>query len=414
MSLAGPAGIVVLGGGQAGFQAVASLREGGFAGPLTLVGDETALPYQRPPLSKAYLAGKTDADGLALRPAAYLDAHRIAFRPGLVAEAIDRDERRLLTAGGPIPYDHLVIATGARNRPLPVPGADLAGVHQLRGLADADALKTALEACRAAVVVGAGFIGLEFAAVAAARGAAVTVIELAERPMARAVSPETAAFFRNAHEAAGVRFRFGAGLAAVEGRNGRVSGVVLADGTALAADLVLVGIGVLPNQEIAAQAGLGVGDGIRVDAFLATDDPVVSAIGDCARFPTRFAQGLAADGTVRIESVQNAIDQGRCLAARLTGRPAAYAAVPWFWSDQGPHKLQIAGLGAPGDAGVRRGTEAAFSVFRFRDGRLSAVESVNRAGDHMVARRLLAAGPSLTPEQAADPTFDLKALAARA
>ena len=188
------AGIVVLGGGQAGFQAAASLREAGFAGALTLVGDETALPYQRPPLSKAYLAGKTDAEALALRPAAYLEEHRIAFRPGLVAEAIDRDGRRLVTTGGRIPYDHLVIATGARNRPLPVPGADLAGVHQLRGLADADALKAALGTCRAAVVVGAGFIGLEFAAVAAARGVAVTVIELAERPMARAVSPETAAF----------------------------------------------------------------------------------------------------------------------------------------------------------------------------------------------------------------------------
>ncbi|AWN34909.1 NAD(P)/FAD-dependent oxidoreductase [Methylobacterium radiodurans] len=408
------AGVVVLGAGQAGFQAAASLREAGFAGPLTLVGDETALPYQRPPLSKAYLAGKTDAEGLALRPAAYLDEHRIGFRPGLVAEAIDRAGRRLLTGDGPVHYDHLVIATGARNRPLPVPGADLAGVYQLRGLADADALKAALATCRAAIVVGAGFIGLEFAAVAAARGVDVTVIELADRPMARAVSPETAAFFRGAHEAAGVRFRFGAGLAAVEGRDGRTSGVTLADGTALPAELVLVGIGVLPNQEIADRAGLAVADGVRVDAFLATEDPAVSAIGDCARFPTRFAHGLSPDGTVRIESVQNAIDQGRCLAGRLAGRPAPYAAVPWFWSDQGPHKLQIAGLGAPGDIGVRRGTEAAFSVFRFRDGQLAAVESVNRAGDHMVARRLFAAGTPLTPDQAADPSFDLKALAIRA
>ena len=405
------AGIVVLGAGQAGFQAAASLREAGFAGPLTLLGDEPCLPYQRPPLSKAYLAGKTDAEGLALRPAAYLAEHRIAYRPGVRAEAIDRAGRRLLTGDGPVPYDHLILATGSRNRPLPVPGADLDGVRQLRGLADADALKADLARVRSVAVVGAGFIGLEFAAVAAARGLAVTVVEAAARPMARAVSAETGDFFRAAHAGAGVAFAFEAGVTEIRGAGGRATALRLADGREIAADLVLVGIGVLPNQEIAAEAGLAAGDGIRVDALLATDDPAVSAIGDCARFPTRFARGLAADGTVRIESVQNAIDQGRCLAARLAGRPASYDAVPWFWSDQGPDKLQIAGLAAPADRAVVRGAGNAFSVFRFRDGRLSAVESVNRAGDHMIARRLIAAGTPLTPDQVADPAFDLKGLA---
>lgn len=405
-------GIVVVGAGQAGFQAAASLREGGYRGPLTLVGDEPVLPYQRPPLSKAYLAGKTDAEGLALRPAAFFADHGITRHLASPATAIDRDGHRLLLAdGSALPYAHLVLATGARNRPLPVPGADLAGVHQLRGLADADALKAALADAPRIVVVGAGFIGLEFAAVAAGRGLDVTVIEAADRPMARAVSAETGAFFRAAQEAMGVRFAFAAGVAEILGREGRVRAVALADGREWPADLVVVGIGVLPNVELAAAAGLPAQDGVRVDTFLATPDPAVSAVGDCARFPSPYAHGLAGDGTVRIESVQNAIDQGRCLAARLTGKPAAYTALPWFWSDQGPHKLQIAGLSAPGDAGVVRGGGSAFSVFRFRDGRLSAVESVNRAGDHMIARRLLAAGTPLSPDQAADPGLDLKALA---
>jgi 3-phenylpropionate/trans-cinnamate dioxygenase ferredoxin reductase component len=406
------AGIVVAGAGQAGFQLAASLREGGFREPITLIGDETALPYQRPPLSKAYLAGKSDRDGLFLRPPGFFAEHGIEHRPGTRAIAVDRGARRLrLSDGASLAYDHLVLATGARNRPLSVPGAELAGVRQLRGLADADALKADCAAARSAVVVGAGFIGLEFAAVAVARGLAVTVIEAADRPMARAVSPETGQFFRAALEAMGVRFAFGAGVAAILGRHGRAAGVALSDGQDIAADLVLIGIGVVPNRELAAEAGLPAEDGVRVDAFLATPDAAISAVGDCARFPSPYAHGLGGDGTVRIESVQNAIDQGRCLAARILGRPTPYGALPWFWSDQGPHKLQIAGLAGPGDASVVRGSGNAFSVFRFRDGRLSAVESIDRAGDHMVARRILAAGMPLAPDQAADPTFDLKALA---
>ena len=409
-----PAGIVVVGAGQAGFQLAASLREGGFADPITLVGDEAALPYQRPPLSKAYLAGKSDAEGLFLRQPGFFSDHAIAHRPGARAVAIDRAGRRLECADGTsLAYDHLVLAAGARNRPLPVPGADLRGVHQLRGLADADALKAGLSTATRVVVVGAGFIGLEFAAITAATSLAVTVIEATERPMARAVSASMGDYFRDAHEAMGVRFAFGAGVTAILGQSGRVCAVALVDGRELPADLVLVGIGVIPNGALAEAAGLPAPDGVRVDAFLATPDPAISAIGDCARFPSPFARGLTPDGTVRIESVQNAIDQGRCLAARLNGHPAPYAALPWFWSDQGPHKLQIAGLSGPGDASVIRGAAAGFSVFRFRDGLLRAVESVDRAGDHMIARRLLASGTALTPEQAADPGFDLKALAMR-
>ena len=330
------------------------------------------------------------------------------------AVAIDRSEKLLRLADGRgLAYRHLVLATGARNRPLPVPGAELSGVRQLRDLADADALRAALESARRIVVIGAGFIGLEFAAVAATRGLDVTVIEAAGRPMARAVSAETGSFFRGAHEAMGVRFAFGAAVAAIIGEGGAASAVRLSQGSDIPADLVVVGIGVLPNQEIAAEAGLAAADGIRVDAFLATDDPDISAIGDCVRYPSAFATGLSPDGTIRIESVQNAIDQGRCLAARLVGRPEAYAALPWFWSDQGRFKLQIAGLAGPSDASVMRGDGDAFSVFRFRGDRLVAVESVNRAGDHMMARRILGSGRSVTAGQAADPTFDLKALAMR-
>ncbi|KQQ48368.1 pyridine nucleotide-disulfide oxidoreductase [Methylobacterium sp. Leaf125] len=401
------AGVVIVGAGQAGFQVAASLREAGFADPVTLLGDE-GLPYQRPPLSKAYLAGKTDAVGLCLRPASYFDEHRIARRSGVAATAIDRAARQVrLSDGGSLAYDHLVLATGARNRTLPVPGHDLAGVYQLRSLADADALKAARGAARAIAIVGAGFIGLEFAGICAGSGLPVTVIEAADRPMARAVSAETAAFFTQAHQGAGVRFAFGAGVQALEGEAGRVARVRLADGSAIDADLVLVGIGVVPNQDLAEAAGLAVGDGIHADPFLATSDPAISALGDCARVPSRFADGQA----LRIESVQNAVDQGRCLAARLTGRPTAYAAVPWFWSDQGPHKLQIAGLTRPDDASVVRPTAGGLSVFRFRDGRLSGVETVDRPADHMAARRILSLGVPLTPEAAADPARDLKALA---
>ncbi|NEU13453.1 FAD-dependent oxidoreductase [Methylobacterium sp. BTF04] len=402
------AGIVIVGAGQAGFQVAASLREAGFSQAITLVGDEAELPYQRPPLSKAYLTGKTDAAGLALRPASYLAEHRLVHRTSSRATAIDRAAKRLHLAGGEtLAYDHLVLATGARNRALPVPGADLPGVYQLRSLADADALKAALGTASRVAIVGAGFIGLEFAGICAAAGRDVTVIEAADRPMARAVSPEVAAFFSEAHRQAGVRFVFGSGVSAIENGAGRAGAVWLGDGTRLAADLVLVGIGVVPNQDLAAEAGLAVGDGILTDAFLRTDDPAISALGDAARVPSRFAGGAP----TRIESVQNAVDQARCLAARLMGHPAAYDAVPWFWSDQGRHKLQIAGLTVPDDARVVRPTESGLSVFRFRDGHLSGVETVDRPGDHMASRRILALGLPLRPEEAADPGYDLKALA---
>ncbi len=401
--------VVVVGGGQAGFQVAASLREGGHAGAVTIVTDEPGLPYQRPPLSKAYLDGRADADTLALRAPSWFEAHGVRLLPGR-AERIRRAERVLdLADGSSLPYDHLVLATGARNRALPVPGAALDGVVQLRSVADAADLKARLAGVRRAVVVGAGFIGLEFAAVAAARGIAVTVVEAADRPMARALSRETSAFFRRVHEEAGIAFAFGATAARIVERDGRAAGVETGDGRVVAGDLVLVGIGVVPNVDLAVAAQLPVDGGILVDATLATADPAISALGDCAAFPSPHAGGR----TIRIESVQNAVDGGKAVAARLLGRPAPHAAVPWFWSDQGPWKLQMAGLSTPHDRVVLRGDPAtgAFSCFCFADGALVGVESVNRPADHMVARRLVAGRVPLTPAQAADPAFDLKAAA---
>lgn len=397
--------VVIAGAGQAGFQAALSLRQEGFQGRITLFSDEPGLPYQRPPLSKAYLLGKTGPEALSFRSEKFFADHGIALEHDRVV-AIDRTNRRVtLGSGAAAPYDHLVLAVGAHNRALPVPGGDLDGVLGLRTLADADMIRARLGAAREVVVVGAGFIGLEFAAVAAALGRSVHVLELADRPMARALTVETSAFFARAHQAWGVRLDLGQGLARIMGDRGRVAGIETTDGRKLPADLVVVGIGVLPNVALAAEAALDIENGIRVDSHLATSDPTISAIGDCAAFP--LPQG---DAHVRLESVQNASDQAKSVAARLLGRPAAYAPVPWFWSDQGDLKLQIAGLSTGYDTAVVVGAgERSQSALCFRRGQLIAVESVNRAGDHVAARRLLARVPSLRPHEAAADGFDLKA-----
>lgn len=399
-------GIVVIGGGQAGFQVAASLRDNGYDGPVRIVGDEAGLPYQRPPLSKAYLTGLSDRTALDLRPEKFFTQASISLSHGK-AVAIDRTGRMVRLADGTeLSYDHLVLATGARNRPLPVPGHDLAGVYLLRTAADADAFRAALPSMRRIVIVGAGFIGLEIAALTASRGIDTTVVEATGRPMSRALSPTMSEFFREAHGRAGVRFIFDAVVTRIRGDGGRVSGVETANGDILPADSVLVGIGILANDELAAAAGLETNGGIVVDDFLRTADPAISAIGDCAVFRLPFGDGARG----RLESVQNAADQGRCVAARLTGKPQPYGAVPWFWSDQGPFKLQIAGLACPHETAVVRGDPAsgAFSVFCFRGGKLAGVESVNKPADHMLARRLIAAAVPLTPEQAADAHCDLK------
>lgn len=400
--------VVVVGAGQAGYQTAASLRQEGFEGRITLIGDEPGLPYQRPPLSKGYLLGTLTADAIRFRKPEWFEQQRIELVHDR-ATAIDRTNRRVTLAGGDaVDYGHLVLATGAHNRVLPVPGADLDGVRGVRTLADADALLPRVKAAKNVVVAGAGFIGLEFAAVAAKLGAKVHVLELADRPMARAVSLPMSQLFREAHEANGLQFDFRQGLAAVHGASGAVQEVETTDGRRLPADLLVFGIGVLPNTQLAAEAGLAIENGIRVDANLLTSDPAISAIGDAALFPSVHADGAS----VRLESVQNAADQARLVAARIVGKPTApYSAMPWFWSDQGDLKLQIAGLSNGHDETVVLGSpaERKVVVLCFRRQQLIAVETCNRAGDHMLARKLLARQPPLRPAEAAVPGFDLKA-----
>ncbi len=402
--------ILIIGAGQAGYQCAASLRQEGFAGEITLVGDEPGLPYQRPPLSKGYLLGTVARDSLRFRAAEFYDTQRIS-RVHARATAIDRVARSVRFDDGSLRgYDHLVLALGARNRVPALPGIDLAGVFGIRTLADADALAPRLVAGQRAVVVGAGFIGLEFAAAAAARGMQVQVLELASRPMARALSADMAALFDAGHRAAGIALHYGKSLTRITGHDGQVNGVETDQGLQIHADLVVYGVGVLPNSELAQAAGLAVANGVTVDASLLSSDPAISALGDLVSFPSPWAQA-----DVRLESVQNAMDQARSVAARLAGKPAApYAALPWFWSDQGDMRLQIAGLSHGSDQTVKLGAaeEKSLSVLCFRAGRLVAVESCNRSADHMAARKVLARAPGLTVEQARAPGFDLKAFEA--
>jgi 3-phenylpropionate/trans-cinnamate dioxygenase ferredoxin reductase subunit len=403
--------VAIIGAGQAGFQVAASLHDEGFTGKVLLIGDEPVLPYQRPPLSKSYLAGESDADELWLRPAEFYQKQQIELVHGETVTAIDRKRRRLrFAAGGEIGWDYLVLATGARCRPLTVPGAELDGVLPLRTLADADILRQRLDEAREVVVVGAGFIGLEFAAVAVARGAHIHIIEITRQPMGRVVSEHTSRFFADAHIGWGAEVSLDTGVVRIIGAGGRVTGVETTDGRRLPADLVLICIGVIPNAELARDAGLAVDNGIVVDEYLRTTDPAILAIGDCANFPTPFAPGR-----VRLESVQNAVDQARCVAANIAGRPEPYRKVPWFWSDQRDLKLQIAGITTGHDKAVTRGDPDSghFSVFCFRNQRLIGVESVNQPADHVVARRLLTGEPGLSPQQAADENYDLRAHARR-
>jgi len=400
------AAVLIAGAGHAGFQLAVSLRQLGYEGRVCLINDEAHLPYQRPPLSKAYLKGEGRPDSLMFRPEKfYHDQHieLIADR----AVSIDRPARKLLLASGAaLDYAHLVLATGARNRLLDIPNANQADVLYLRILDESEALRLRIASARHVVVIGAGFIGLEFAATARAKGLEVDVIELGARVMARAVTAEISEYFQQRHTAAGIRIHFGVQATSIESDGTRVTGVSLSDGRHVPADLVVVGVGVLPNIELAAAAGLPVASGIIVDEQLLTSDPDISAIGDCALFASpRFG------GSLRLESVQNATDHARCVAARLTGNAKTYDGQPWFWSDQGDDKLQIAGLTTGYDRVVVRGDPAqrSFSAFCYREGRLVGVESVNRAADHVFGRKILGLNRSIAPEQAADLDFDLKA-----
>ncbi len=400
--------IVIVGAGHGGVQLAASLREEGFAEQIVLIGDEKDLPYQRPPLSKAFLKRATPEDGVLLRGPGFYPQNKIDLALGERAVEIDRSRRRLrLASGTKLEYSKLVLATGGMQRTLPIEGATLDGVLSLRTLAEARVLREKLEASQDIVVIGAGFIGLEFAATAAAQGRNVEVFELADRPMARSVTAQTSAFFAAAHRKFGVKLNFGASITKIKGSNGKVAEVLASDGRVLPADMILVGIGLRPSDELARAAGLDAPNGIKVNERLATNDENIFAIGD-----TVYHYNTHHGAELRLESVQNATDQARTLAKLIAGKPARYDHVPWFWSDQGDLKLQIAGFLDESDRIVLRGSyEArAYSLFGFRAGKLTGVESVNKTGDHMLARRLLQGSIAITPELVADPASDLKAL----
>lgn len=403
--------ILVLGAGQAGIQIADQLRRDGYQGELALIGDEPGLPYQRPPLSKEFLAGELPEDRLLFRDAAWFAANHIELVSGLAATAIDREARTVSFADGSRRrYQGLALATGTRPRPLPIPGGALPGVMLLRSLADSLALRAALAEANRVVVAGGGFIGLEVAAVARKLGHPVTVVELRERLMPRVVTPLISDFYKTLHQDHGVEIRLGTGIAAVVGTD-RAAGLRLADGLIVPADLVVAGIGVLPNDEIARAAGLACDNGIVVDEYCRTSDPAIVAAGDCTNHPNRFFAGR-----VRLEAVQNATDQARTAAASLLGIERPYDAVPWFWSEQYDIRLQMVGRQAGHERHVLRGEPDArrFTAFYFQDGRLIGADSINAPADHMATRRLIAAGAPVTPEQLADPAFDLRAAATAA
>lgn len=398
--------IVIVGAGQAGLQIAESLRRGAYEGRLVLIGDESFPPYQRPPLSKKYLADQMADERLYFRPLEQLEKQQIEFRPQTRVTALDREAREVVLASGErLPYEGLALTTGTRVRPLPVPGADHPAVCYLRGLDDARRLRERLPAAARVLVVGGGFIGLEVAATARAAGKQVTVVEALDRLMARAVAPVVSDHFASLHRARGVEFRFGVGLASIAAQADGSFIASLADGSSIEADLLVAGIGVLPNQELAVAAGLECRSGIVVDEYARTSDPRIVAAGDCTwHINRRFAAAH------RLESVQNAVDQGKIAAASLLGHSVPYQDLPWFWSDQYDVKLQMVGLSQDHDAALVRGEPAsgAFSVFYFKTGALVGVDSINRPAEHMLARKLMQTGAVVPPEAAADPAFDLK------
>ncbi|MDP3495989.1 MAG: FAD-dependent oxidoreductase [Hyphomonadaceae bacterium] len=403
--------VVIIGAGQAGGQTAYSLRQAGFAGTITLIGDEPAPPYQRPPLSKAYFKGEMDAERLFLKPLEYYAEHQVDLITGKAATAIDLAAKQVrLDDGETLAWDRLVIATGARPRRLSVEGADLRNIAELRTLADVDHLKKVAMPGARLVVVGAGYIGLEAAAVGVQLGLKVTVLEAMPQVLSRVAGPEIGAFYTHIHREAGTDIRLGARLEAFEGI-GQVTGVRIQGGEIIPADLVLVGVGVLPNLELALEAGLVCGNGIVVDADMRTSDPDVFAAGDVAWRPLSH---YGREG--RLESVHNAIEGGKIVAAAIMGLPAPVLDVPWFWSDQFDLKLQTAGLWTGADETLVRGDpqSRAFAVFYLKEGRVIAVDAVNSAPEYIVGKKLVASQARVAPGELVDKSISMKDIGARA
>jgi 3-phenylpropionate/trans-cinnamate dioxygenase ferredoxin reductase subunit len=407
------AGTLIVGASQAGLQLAVSLRELGDAAPITLVGAEVHPPYQRPPLSKEYLHGTADGDTLAFRAPSFYADQGIELVCGQRIEQLRLDPDRaggcaVSAEGRQFRFDRLALTTGAEPRRLAAPGSELDGICYLRDLDDAEQLRIRLAEARRVVVVGGGFVGLEAAAVARARGLDVTVVEAADRLIARAVAPVVSAFYKAAHERRGTTVLLGTGVEGFVGEDGRVSTVVLTDGRELPADLVMVGVGVAPRTELAEQIGLECDGGIVVDRYARTSEPSIVAAGDCTVLP----HPVTGEGRVRLESVNNAVTQASTAAASLMGKLEVVPNVPWFWSNQGDLRLQIAGLAAGFDDYVVRGDPDGerFSVLYYRQGRLIAVDAVNAPGDYMVVRKALTQGASIPAQRAADASTPLKQL----
>jgi 3-phenylpropionate/trans-cinnamate dioxygenase ferredoxin reductase subunit len=406
------ADIVIVGASHAGSEVAARVRQGGFTGSIALLGAEPYLPYQRPPLSKAFLAGEVATESLVIRSAESYARAKIDFYPSTQVEIIDRAAHRLhLASGNWFDYGKLVLATGGRPRRLTIPGADLKGLHYMRSIADVDALRPEFIAGKRLVIVGGGYIGLEVAAVAVKHGLDVEIVEFAPRVLARVAGPELSAFYEAVHRAAGVKFRLNTGVEGFEAANDNpehVGAVHCGDGTSLPADLVLVAVGLVPNTELAAQAGLEMGNGIKVDECGQTSDPDILAIGDCVEFPLPFIGGAR----IRLESVPSAIELARAAAALINGAPKPYNLVPWFWSDQYNLKLQSVGLSQGYDQVVIRPPRSpeGFIAFYLKNGIMIAADCVNSILEFNLAKRFITERLALDPAALANPEVNLKTL----
>ena len=397
--------VVIAGAGHAAGQLVTSLRQHKFEGQIVLVGDEPYLPYQRPPLSKKFLAGEMPAERLYVKPASFYEDANVELHLDTRVTAIDPATKQLETdANEPVAYDRLVLALGSRVRQLPIEGAALSGVHYLRSIADVEGIRGGLEPGHRLVVIGAGYIGLEVAAVARQAGLEVTVIEMADRVMSRVVSPEISDFYQIQHTEQGVRFRLSTGVDALTGKK-RVKSVTTSNGEDIPADLVVIGIGIVPNTQLAADAGLPVDNGIVVDDHCRTEDPDIFAVGDCTIHPNAIY-----GRQLRLESVHNALEQAKTAAANICGKDTAYSQVPWFWSDQYDLKLQIAGLSEGYDDVAIRGNpaERSFSCLYLRDGRLIACDAINAPRDFVQSKQLIADQALIAVEELANPDVALK------
>jgi 3-phenylpropionate/trans-cinnamate dioxygenase ferredoxin reductase subunit len=399
-------GVVIVGAGQAGAEVASALRQGGYDGPITLLGEETHPPYRRPPLSKDYLAGKVGCENLYVKPVEAYTRLEVDWKPGRRVAALDPQRKEVrLVDDQCIPYEYLVLATGGRPRPLRVPGSDADNLHYIRTLSDIERLRGDFHPGARMLVVGGGYIGLETAAVAQQQGLQVTVLESAERLLERVAAPMLSAFYRQQHEQRGVRILTGTQLSGFGGGR-RISHAWTSAGE-LETDVVVAGIGLLANTDLAIEAGLVVDDAIHVDDQARTSDPHILAVGDCANFPSAFYQRR-----LRLESVQNAQEQARIAAATILGHDKSYDPVPWFWSDQYDLKLQMVGLSSGYQQVVVRGdmSSRAFSVFYLSEGRIVSVDSINRPQDFMLGKRLVAARTLASPEQLSDAQFSLKSL----